>query len=95
MSTANLQAVNKAISSPESVIEDRSAFNGQSCFKYSGKCVNLNDDDAMSAACGTGNTVVGWDDAGCGTSKCVSRSHFSFSIPYRHYDPSQQDSVFD
>lgn len=33
--------------------------------------MNLNDNDAMAQACGSGNTVVGWDDAGCGTSKCV------------------------
>ncbi|EAU32456.1 predicted protein [Aspergillus terreus NIH2624] len=70
ISTADLQTINKAISNPESVIDDLSAFDGQKCFKYDGKCVNLNDNEAMSRACGAGNTVVGWDDAGCGTSKC-------------------------
>ncbi|KAJ5426042.1 hypothetical protein N7465_001112 [Penicillium sp. CMV-2018d] len=70
ISTTALQNANKAVSNPKSVINELSVFNGQKCFKYMGKCVHLNDDEAMSNACGAGNTVVGWDDAGCGTSKC-------------------------
>ncbi|KAG2418851.1 hypothetical protein HFD88_001953 [Aspergillus terreus] len=54
ISTADLQTINKAISNPESVIDDLSAFDGQKCFKYDGKCVNLNDNEAMSRACGAG-----------------------------------------
>ncbi|THX54883.1 glycoside hydrolase [Aureobasidium pullulans] len=69
-STAQLQLVDKALSSPQSVIQNLAGSNGQQCFKHSGKCVNLNDNNAMAAACGSGYTVVGWDDAGCGTKKC-------------------------
>lgn len=75
MSTSELQAIDKAVSSPESVITDLAAFNGQRCFKYSGSCVDLDDNQAMSKACGSGYTVVGWDDAGCGKTSCVSISH--------------------
>jgi len=39
---------------------------GEQCFKHKGKCVNLDDDQAMSDACGAGFTVVGWADEGCG-----------------------------
>jgi chitinase len=39
---------------------------GELCFKYSGKCKDLDDPEALASACGPGNTVVGWDDAGCG-----------------------------
>ncbi|OGM50923.1 hypothetical protein ABOM_000717 [Aspergillus bombycis] len=70
ISTSTLQSINKAASNPKSVIEDLAAFNGQKCFRYSGKCVNLNDDQAMTNACGSGYTVVGWDDAGCGKKNC-------------------------
>ncbi|KAJ5958936.1 CAZyme family GH18, partial [Penicillium vulpinum] len=61
-----LKAINKALSNPKSVVEDLSSWNGQKCFKYDGKCVNLNDNSAMAKACGSGFTMVGWDDAGCG-----------------------------
>lgn len=71
-STSTLQTEDKALSNPQSVIQDLAGFNGQNCFAYTGKCVNLNDNNAMQAACGAGNTVVGWDDAGCGTKSCVS-----------------------
>ncbi|RMY88306.1 hypothetical protein D0864_06671, partial [Hortaea werneckii] len=69
-SSAQLQLVDKALSAPQSVIQNLAGSNGQDCFKHTGKCVDLDDDDAMAAACGSGYTVVGWDDAGCGTKKC-------------------------
>ncbi|KAL5360254.1 hypothetical protein BJX96DRAFT_184439 [Aspergillus floccosus] len=69
-SNPSLQAVNKALSNPVAVVEDLAGSNGQKCFVYKGKCVNLNDNKAMSNACGSGNTVVGWDDAGCGKKSC-------------------------
>ncbi|EAW15054.1 glycoside hydrolase family 18 protein [Aspergillus clavatus NRRL 1] len=69
-SNPSLQAVNKALSNPVAVVEDLAGSNGQKCFVYSGKCINLNDNKAMSDACGSGNTVVGWDDAGCGKKNC-------------------------
>ncbi|KAK3168025.1 hypothetical protein OEA41_004471 [Lepraria neglecta] len=71
LSTSSLQTVDKALSSPQSVIQDLAGSNGQNCFAYQGKCVNLNDNNAMQAACRSGFTVVGWDDAGCGKKKCV------------------------
>ncbi|KUL82513.1 hypothetical protein ZTR_10626 [Talaromyces verruculosus] len=70
MSTPTLQSVDLALSNPQSVIQNLASFNGQNCFTYLGHCVNLNDNDAMAQACGSGYTVVGWDDAGCGTHKC-------------------------
>ncbi|KAF2719530.1 glycoside hydrolase family 18 protein [Polychaeton citri CBS 116435] len=69
-STSSLQAIDKALSNPQAVIQDLAGGNGQDCFAYKGKCVNLNDNNAMAAACGSGNTVVGWDDAGCGKKSC-------------------------
>lgn len=33
--------------------------------------MKLNDKDAMANACGSGYTVVGWDDPGCGKKNCV------------------------
>ncbi|KAK7915206.1 glycoside hydrolase superfamily [Apiospora marii] len=39
---------------------------GEGCKKYEGDCQDLNDHNALAHACGTGYTVVGWDDAGCG-----------------------------
>jgi chitinase len=71
VSNPSLKIEDKALSNPKSVVEDLSSWNGQKCFKYDGDCVNLNDNSAMSDACGSGYTVVGWDDAGCGTSSCV------------------------
>ncbi|KAL3262031.1 hypothetical protein ABHI18_003215 [Aspergillus niger] len=70
MSNPTLQGIDKALSNPMSVIQDLASFNGQNCFKYEGKCVKLNDNDAMANACGSGYTVVGWDDAGCGKKNC-------------------------
>ncbi|RAH68797.1 glycoside hydrolase family 18 protein [Aspergillus aculeatinus CBS 121060] len=70
MTNPTLQSVDKALSKPQSVIQDLASFNGQNCFKYEGKCVNLNDNDAMTDACGSGYTVGGWDDAGCGKKSC-------------------------
>ena len=67
-----MKDVNKALSNPKSIIDDLAGSNGQNCFKYDGDCVDLNDNDAMADACGKGNTPVGWDDAGCGKSSCVS-----------------------
>jgi chitinase len=67
-----LQATKKTLSAPQAVIQDIAGSNGQNCFAYSGKCVNLDDHTAMAAACGRGFTVVGWDDAGCGGTRCVS-----------------------
>ncbi|KAK5127248.1 hypothetical protein LTR08_004478 [Meristemomyces frigidus] len=69
-STSALQLEDKALSNPQAVISSLASDNGQNCFAYKGKCVNLNDNNAMQAACGAGNTVIGWDDAGCGTKKC-------------------------
>lgn len=66
-----VQLLNKGISSPQMVIQNLAGSNGQNCFEYTGKCVNLNENNAMQAACGNGFTVVGWDDAGCGKSNCV------------------------
>ncbi|KAL4900084.1 hypothetical protein BDW74DRAFT_171029 [Aspergillus multicolor] len=65
-----LQSMNKALSNPKAVVDDIAAFNGQKCFKYDGDCVDLDDNSAMADACGSGFTVVGWDDAGCGKSSC-------------------------
>ncbi|KAF9249765.1 CAZyme family GH18 [Penicillium roqueforti] len=70
MTNPTLKTIDKALSDPKSVIQDLASFNGQNCFKYEGKCVNLNDNNAMADACGSGYTVVGWDDAGCGKSNC-------------------------
>ncbi|KAI1114378.1 hypothetical protein F5Y14DRAFT_441271 [Nemania sp. NC0429] len=39
---------------------------GEGCKKYDGSCKDLNDNKALADACGSGFTVVGWDDAGCG-----------------------------
>ncbi|KAG9527076.1 hypothetical protein KCV07_g513, partial [Aureobasidium melanogenum] len=39
---------------------------GEQCYKHTGRCMNLNDEQAMSDACGAGFTVVGWADEGCG-----------------------------
>lgn len=66
------QQKNLADSSPELVTESAAAFNGQKCKKYEGKCVDLNNNAAMNAACGKGMTVVSWDDAGCGRANHVS-----------------------
>lgn len=38
---------------------------GEQCYKHTGRCMNLNDEQAMSDACGAGFTVVGWADEGC------------------------------
>jgi chitinase len=70
-STAQLHDTIKALSDSKAVLQDLRGTNGQDCFQYKGKCVNLNDNKAMSAACGSGFTPVGWDDAGCGKKKCV------------------------
>lgn len=70
-STALLQDINKALSNPQVVIEDLAGSNGQNCFAYDGRCVDLNDNNAMAKACGAGYTPVGWDDAGCGKKSCV------------------------
>lgn len=71
MSNTDIQTLEKAVSSPESVIQDLAGSNGQNCFIYTGDCKNLNDNNAMQEACGSGFTVVGWDDAGCGKKTCV------------------------
>ncbi|KAI9823661.1 MAG: hypothetical protein M1826_007679 [Phylliscum demangeonii] len=55
-STPSLQNVDKALSNPQAVIQDIAGSNGQDCFAYQGDCVNLNDNNAMAAACGAGNT---------------------------------------
>jgi chitinase len=81
VSTATLQLVDKALSNPVAVVQDLAGSNGQNCFKYTGSCVNLNDNNAMAKACGTGFTVVGWDDNGCGNKKCVS-VHTSILVTY-------------
>lgn len=72
VTTSSLQLLDRALSSPQSVMQDISGSNGQGCFVYTGKCIHLDNNDAMAQACGPGNTVVGWDDAGCGKKKCVS-----------------------
>ena len=82
VSTATLQGVEKALSNPVAVVQDLAGSNGQNCFKYTGSCVNLNDNNAMAKACGSGFTVVGWDDNGCGNKNCVS-VQTSILIAYR------------
>ncbi|KAL6230148.1 glycoside hydrolase superfamily [Aspergillus navahoensis] len=66
-------AIDKALSNQKSVVEGLSSFNGQKYFKYEGHCVKLDDNDAMADACGSGYTVIGWDDAGCGKKSCHCR----------------------
>ncbi|SMQ53701.1 unnamed protein product [Zymoseptoria tritici ST99CH_3D7] len=68
-SNQELKLTNKALSNPQAVVQDLSGSNGQQCYKYSGPCIKLDDHEAMANAC-SGNTVVGWDDAGCGKKKC-------------------------
>ncbi|KAI2696119.1 CAZyme family GH18 [Penicillium roqueforti] len=70
ISTSTLKLENKAKANPGTTVEDLSAFTGQKCFKHTGKCLKIDDTKAMSKACGSGYTVVGWDDAGCGKSNC-------------------------
>ena len=72
-SNSLLKDVDKAISNPQAVIQGLSGSNGQNCFAYNGDCVGLNDNTTIAKACGSGHTEVGWDDAGCGRKKCVSR----------------------
>lgn len=79
-STQTLQKIDKALSNPQSVIQDLAGSNGQNCFAYQGKCVDLNDNKAMAEACGSGNTPVGFDDAGCGKKKCVSAHNYLLLI---------------
>ena len=68
-----LQTESKALSNPQAVISSLASANGQACLAYKGKlCIHLDDTNAMQAVCGDGNTVVGWDDAGCGSGSCVS-----------------------
>lgn len=74
LSNSDIKAVDKALSNPKALIEDLAGSNGQNCFAYKGKCVNLNDNSAMQQACGSGFTPVGWDDAGCGKKNCVGYS---------------------
>lgn len=73
-STAKLQSSIKALSDSKALLQDLRGTNGQDCFAYTGKCINLNDGKAMSAACGSDFTYVGWDDAGCGKKSCVGAS---------------------
>ncbi|KAJ5121563.1 CAZyme family GH18 [Penicillium bovifimosum] len=70
ISTSTLQLENKAVANPGTTVQDLSAFTGQKCFKHTGKCLKIDDTDAMSKACGSGYSVVGWNDAGCGKSNC-------------------------
>ncbi|KAK7962859.1 bacteriodes thetaiotaomicron symbiotic chitinase [Apiospora aurea] len=42
------------------------AQTGEGCKTYDGDCQDLNDNKALADACGSGFTVVGWGDAGCG-----------------------------
>ena len=72
ISTNTLQTEDKALSNPQAVISSLASDNGQNCFAYKKECVHIDDTNAMQDACGAGNTVVGWDDAGCGSKKCVS-----------------------
>lgn len=72
ISNPEVQDINKALTDPEPVVANVASFNGQKCFAYKGKCVDLNDNNAMSQACGSGFTVVGWDHAGCGKKSCVN-----------------------
>ncbi|KAI5861929.1 hypothetical protein GGS23DRAFT_605878 [Durotheca rogersii] len=69
-STALLRDIDNALSNPQALVRDLAGTNGQDCFRHDGKCVNLNDNDAMADACGSGYTPVGWDDAGCGKKSC-------------------------
>jgi chitinase len=90
VSAATLQLVNKALSNPAAVVQDLAGSNGQDCFKYTGSCVNLNDNNAMAKACGTGFTVVGWDDNGCGNKNCVS-VHSSILFAYSKFCKSRTE----
>jgi len=65
-------------SNPDDVIQNLAGDTGQNCFAYEGDCINLNDNNAMAAACGA-FTPVGWDDAGCGKKNCVSLRSWCFS----------------
>ncbi|KAK3369407.1 hypothetical protein B0T24DRAFT_580387 [Lasiosphaeria ovina] len=49
-----------------SLTESIKGQTGENCKTYTGGCKDLNDAKALADACGAGNTVVGWDDAGCG-----------------------------
>lgn len=71
ISNPTLQGIDKTLSKPKSVIQDLTSFNSQSCVKYEGKCVKLNDKDIIANACGSGYTVVDWNDAGCSKKNCV------------------------
>ena len=75
-SNTNLQTVDKALSDPQAVIQNLAGDTGQNCFAYKGDCINLNDNNAIAAACGAHFTAVGWDDAGCGKKNCVSLHAF-------------------
>ncbi|MCJ1474244.1 hypothetical protein MMC13_002902 [Lambiella insularis] len=72
ISTNTLQMEDKALSNPQAVISSLASDNSQNCFAYKGKCVHIDDTNAMQAACGAGNTVVGWDDAGGVDSDCAN-----------------------
>jgi chitinase len=50
----------------QSLTESVKGQTGEGCKTYQGSCKDLNDPKALADACGTGMTVVGWDDAGCG-----------------------------
>ncbi|KAI7201665.1 glycoside hydrolase family 18 protein [Hortaea werneckii] len=67
-STSSLQSVPELVRRSQvlSLTESVKGQTGEQCFKYKGKCKNLDDNEALADACGSGNTVVGWDDAGCG-----------------------------
>lgn len=66
--TSQLQDVAELVEKAQtlSLTESVKGQTGEQCFKYKGKCKDLNDNEALAEACGPGNNVVGWDDAGCG-----------------------------
>ena len=70
-SASTLQLEDKALFAPRAVISSIAGNNGQNCFAYKGKCLQIDDTNSLQNACGSGFTVVGWDDAGCGSKKCV------------------------
>lgn len=67
-STSSLQDTTDLLHKAEqlSLTESIKGQTGEGCKTYNGDCKDLNNNKALADACGAGNTVVGWDDAGCG-----------------------------
>jgi chitinase len=63
-SNSQFQLGDKTIVSPQLVVNAIAESKGQDCKVYDGGCVNLNDNAAMSEACGSGFTLVGGTSQG-------------------------------